>query len=127
MTRRRRNLLSSTGLVVYIVTMSFASFDWGMSLEPHWFSTIYGMHFVVGQALAAFAFVVLKAARLWRDEPVTFKGRYYACENARFGPKPAQRPRPPIWIAGRSQAALRRAVCPRRTTTPVARPVRRPG
>jgi hypothetical protein len=78
-TRRKRNMMSSTGLVVYIVTMSFASFDWGMSLEPHWFSTIYGMHFVVGQALAAFAFVVLKAARLWRDEPFASawpKGRF---------------------------------------------------
>jgi probable F420-dependent oxidoreductase len=46
--------------------------------------------------------------RLWRDEPVTFKGRYYACENARFAPKPVQQPRPPIWVAGRSKAALRR-------------------
>jgi len=45
---------------------------------------------------------------LWRDEPVTFKGRYYACENARFGPKPVQRPRPPIWVAGASEAAIRR-------------------
>ncbi len=45
---------------------------------------------------------------LWRDEPVTFKGRYYACENARFGPKPVQQPRPPIWVAGASEAALRR-------------------
>jgi probable F420-dependent oxidoreductase len=47
---------------------------------------------------------------LWRDEPVTFKGRYYACENAHFGPKPVQRPRPPIWVAGRSRAALERTV-----------------
>ncbi|MHC4959915.1 MAG: hypothetical protein ACYTGN_16240 [Planctomycetota bacterium] len=78
-TRRRLTMMSSTGLVMYFVTMSFASFDWGMSLEPHWFSTIYGMHFVVGQVLAAFALVVLKAARLWRDEPFASawpKGRF---------------------------------------------------
>lgn len=46
--------------------------------------------------------------RLWRDEPVTYKGRYYSCENARFRPKPVQQPRPPIWVAGASEAALRR-------------------
>ncbi len=45
---------------------------------------------------------------LWRDEPVTFKGRYYSCENAHFRPKPVRQPRPPIWVAGRSKAALRR-------------------
>lgn len=45
---------------------------------------------------------------LWRDEPVSFEGRYYACENAHFRPKPVQQPRPPIWVAGRSEAALRR-------------------
>jgi probable F420-dependent oxidoreductase len=47
---------------------------------------------------------------LWRDEPVTFEGKYYACRDARFGPKPVQQPRPPIWVAGRSRAALRRTV-----------------
>lgn len=46
--------------------------------------------------------------QLWGDDPVTFKGRYYSCENAHFSPKPVQRPRPPIWVAGGSEAALRR-------------------
>ncbi len=46
--------------------------------------------------------------RLWTQEPVTFEGDFYACENAHFRPKPVQRPRPPIWVAGRSRAALRR-------------------
>ena len=45
---------------------------------------------------------------LWRDEPVTYKGRYYSCEDASFTPKPVQQPRPPIWVAGASEAALRR-------------------
>src|SRR5262245_7120915 len=35
---RRMQLLSGLGLVLYVATMSFASFDWAMSLEPHWFS-----------------------------------------------------------------------------------------
>jgi probable F420-dependent oxidoreductase len=46
--------------------------------------------------------------RLWEDEPVTFKGKHYSVENAHFGPKPVQRPGPPIWVAGRSAPALRR-------------------
>ena len=32
--------------------MSFAAFDWAMSLEPHWFSTIYGILFIIGQGLS---------------------------------------------------------------------------
>jgi len=38
--------LSAIGLVVYALTMTFASIDWGMSLEPHWFSTMYGFLFI---------------------------------------------------------------------------------
>ena len=49
---------SAIALVLYFLTMTFASFDWAMSLEPHWFSTIYGVIFIVGQALATFAFSI---------------------------------------------------------------------
>jgi hypothetical protein len=68
---RRFQLLSALGIVVYVLAITFASIDWGMSLEPHWFSTIYGMLFVVGQALAAFAFVIPIAARLSESPPVS--------------------------------------------------------
>lgn len=47
--------------------------------------------------------------KLWADDPVTYKGRYYSCENASFTPKPVQHPHPPIWLAGSSRAAYRRA------------------
>lgn len=50
---------SGVGMVVYFLTMTFAAFDWAMSLEPHWFSTIYGLIFVEGQALTAMAFCIL--------------------------------------------------------------------
>src|SRR5216684_8713276 len=50
--------LSGIGLVMYGFTVTFASVDWVMSLEPRWYSTIYGMLFMVGQALAAFAFAI---------------------------------------------------------------------
>ncbi len=46
---------------------------------------------------------------LWSDDPVSFDGRYYRVEKAFFSPKPLQRPSPPIWVAGGSKAALKRA------------------
>jgi hypothetical protein len=54
----RLEYLSRGGLLLYSLTMTFASIDWVMSLEPHWFSTIYGLLFVGGQVLSAFAFVI---------------------------------------------------------------------
>jgi hypothetical protein len=56
---RRLQLLSSAGLVTYGLTVTFASIDWAMSLEPHWFSTMYGVLFIAGQALTGFAFIVV--------------------------------------------------------------------
>jgi probable F420-dependent oxidoreductase len=46
---------------------------------------------------------------LWRDTPATFKGRFTRFEGVSIDPKPMQRPGPPIWIGGRSDAALARA------------------
>jgi probable F420-dependent oxidoreductase len=46
---------------------------------------------------------------LWRDSPASFKGRFTQFENVSIDPKPVQQPGPPIWIGGRSDAALARA------------------
>jgi probable F420-dependent oxidoreductase len=46
---------------------------------------------------------------LWRDTPATFQGRFTRFESVSIDPKPVQRPGPPIWIGGRSDAALARA------------------
>ena len=45
---RRMQLVSAGGLVAYGLTITFASFDWLMSIEPHWFSTIYGVLIIGG-------------------------------------------------------------------------------
>jgi hypothetical protein len=66
---RRLRAVSGLGLGIYVLTMSFAAFDWGMSLEPHWFSTIYGILFAIGQALSALCLAVFVAARIARHEP----------------------------------------------------------
>ena len=48
--------------------------------------------------------------RLWRDHVAQFEGRHYTLPPVRTGPKPVQRPWPPIWIGGNSDAAVRRAI-----------------
>jgi hypothetical protein len=60
---RRMQLISAGGLVAYGLTITFASFDWLMSLEPHWFSTIYGVLIIGGQGLSAMAFLIV--ALVW--------------------------------------------------------------
>ncbi len=67
---RRMQILSSAGLVVYGLTATFASIDWAMSLEPHWFSTMYGLLFIAGQGLSAFAFIVVVLVLLSEREPL---------------------------------------------------------
>lgn len=62
--------LSGPGLVLYGLTVTFFSIDWVMSLEPHWFSTIFGMIFMVLQVLGALALVILVAGLLSQSEPV---------------------------------------------------------
>jgi hypothetical protein len=50
--------VSAPGLVVFTFVTTFAFVDWIMSLEPNWFSTIYGAMFLIGQILETFAFVI---------------------------------------------------------------------
>lgn len=66
----RLELLSRGGLVLMVVTMSFAGIDWLMSLEPHWFSTIYGILFIGGCGLSAFALMIAMSAILMTNPPV---------------------------------------------------------
>ncbi|HZA36156.1 MAG TPA: hypothetical protein VE505_14565, partial [Vicinamibacterales bacterium] len=63
--------LSGGGLVVYAITILFMSVDWIMSLDPHWFSTIYGILFMGGQGLSALAFSIAVVVLLSRAEPMS--------------------------------------------------------
>ena len=65
----RLRAVSGPGLVVYVLTITFASMDWIMSLEAHWYSTIFGVHFLGGHGLAALAFAILFLAILERHRP----------------------------------------------------------
>jgi hypothetical protein len=67
---RRMQMLSGGGLLAYGLTITFASFDWLMSLEPHWFSTIYGVLIMGGQGLSALAFLIVVLVWLSRRPPL---------------------------------------------------------
>ena len=67
---KRLRRLSGPGLVIYAVTITFAAYDWLMSLNPEWYSTIFGLLVIAGQALSAVAFAILIAALLSTREPM---------------------------------------------------------
>ena len=66
---RKMQQFSGPGLVIYVATMTLAAFDWAMSLDPDWMSTIWGLLFVVAQALGTMAMVIALLAMLSDRRP----------------------------------------------------------
>lgn len=62
--------LAGVGFLAFVVTGSFVAFDWMMSLDPYWFSSLYGAIFLAGATIAALTFLILVAAWLVRREPM---------------------------------------------------------
>jgi hypothetical protein len=60
---RRLRVTSAIGLIVFAITVSFASFDWMMSLDPSWYSTIYGVDYFAGGMVGALALLAVLVAR----------------------------------------------------------------
>jgi hypothetical protein len=58
LTRRMRRA-SPPALLLFALSVTFFAFDWLMSLEPAWYSTIFGVYFFAGSAMAFFAFFAL--------------------------------------------------------------------
>ena len=67
----RFRAMSSIGLVIYSLTISFAVIDWVMSLQARWISTIYGLLFIAGEALSAFCFCVVIESILGKRKPMS--------------------------------------------------------
>lgn len=72
-TENRLHSLSAGGLVLYFITMSLAAIDWIMSLEPGWYSTVFGFIICMGQAISGMSVLIIMLALL-AAVPV-FKGR----------------------------------------------------
>ena len=66
----KMSTLSGAGLVIYFLTVTFAMVDWTMSVNPHWFSTIWGMLYIGGQGLSAFAFGIVVLVMLSQLAPL---------------------------------------------------------
>jgi hypothetical protein len=67
----RMESLSGGGLVLFGFTLNFAAVDWVMSLEPRWYSTIYGLLLMTGMTLGAMAFVIAVLVTLSASEPLS--------------------------------------------------------
>lgn len=68
---RRTWSLSAVGIILYAVTQSFQAIDWLMSLQPHWYSTIFGVYYFAASILAFFAMLVLVSMGLQRAGVLT--------------------------------------------------------
>jgi hypothetical protein len=76
---RRMQMISAPGLGIFCLLVTFAAVDWVMSLDPHWYSSLFGVYFLGGQAIAAMAFVILVAIYLAQREPMSgaFKAAHF--------------------------------------------------
>lgn len=62
---------SGPGMFFFAITLAFASFDWLMSLDPHWYSTIFGVYFFAMSFQALFALLILLVLYLWKKGILT--------------------------------------------------------
>lgn len=77
---QRLQTLSAPGMVLFAVTVSLASFDWIMSLDPHWYSTIFGVYIFAGCFLGILSLLSLLIVTLQRGgsigQSVTIEHRH---------------------------------------------------
>jgi hypothetical protein len=66
---KRFENISGPGIVVYAITMTAAVIYWVMSLDPTWYSSVYGLLFLVGQGYAVLALGIIVSVSLSRGEP----------------------------------------------------------
>lgn len=62
----RSRFISSFGIILLALSVAFAGFDLIMSLDYHWFSTMFGVYFFIGDLLSAVALLVLILVALRR-------------------------------------------------------------
>ena len=67
----RMAAISGPGLVFWGFSITFMAVDWVLSLDPHWFSTMFGMLFMAGQGLSAMAFLITLMVLFSFREPMS--------------------------------------------------------
>jgi hypothetical protein len=67
---RKMQIFTGPGLLLYGLTVTFAAIDWIMTLEPFWYSSIFGALIAMAQLLPAFAFAIVVLTWLAPREPV---------------------------------------------------------
>ena len=63
--------LSGFGLVFYALSVTFAGIDWIMSINPHWYSTLFGFLMMGGQGLSALTFTIIVSRYLSQRPPMS--------------------------------------------------------
>jgi hypothetical protein len=67
----RLTAISAPGLIFYGFSVTFMAIDWILSINPHWFSTIFGLLFIAGEGLSALAFLVCLLVFLSSRQPMS--------------------------------------------------------
>lgn len=70
-TELSRRKWAASGLLMIVFTLTFTSVDWVMSLEPKWYSSMFGIAFTVGAGLSAFAFVTFFLTTISNTQAMT--------------------------------------------------------
>jgi alkanesulfonate monooxygenase SsuD/methylene tetrahydromethanopterin reductase-like flavin-dependent oxidoreductase (luciferase family) len=83
---------------------SFAAFGLGYREEE-----LNAFNLTKSQRYQRFVEGVEIVKRLWTEDNVSFEGKAFKLKNVTIDPKPLQKPRPPIWIAANTDAAVKRA------------------
>ena len=69
--QRQMPRISSVGLIFWAFSVTFLSIDWVMSLDAHWFSTMFGLLFMIGQGLSGMAFLITVMVLLSQTRPMS--------------------------------------------------------
>jgi len=69
--RRMLSRISAPGLLFWGFAVTFMAIDWVMSLDPHWFSTMFGLLFVANQGLSSLAFLITVLILLSSSQPMS--------------------------------------------------------
>lgn len=64
---RRMQWWSAPALLLFALTITFAAVDWMKSMEPHWFSTMWGVYYFAGSTVSIFAMLAVLVLWLQRD------------------------------------------------------------